>query len=401
MTQNSPKKPPLSGIRVIELARVLAGPWAGQMLADMGADVIKVENPDGGDDTRAWGPPFVEAKDGTNLSAAYYHATNRGKRSIAVDLKTPEGQEIVRRLVATADVVIENFKLGGLAKYGLDYESLKAINPKLVYCSITGFGQDGPYASLAGYDYIVQGMSGFMSITGEPDGQPMKAGVAIADIFTGIYAVSAIQAALIHAMKTGEGQLVDMALLDVMSAVLANQNMNYLISGTAPTRLGNAHPNISPYEVVPLADGHIILAVGNDGQFRRFCRILGVEELADDERFSTNKARVANRAELRRLLVAETGKWTRTDLLAACGDNAVPAGPINSIAEMFADPQIEARGMRMELEAADGTVIPSVRSPIVLSKTPLHYHRPSPALGEHTAAVLAELEEIEPKGKDR
>jgi Predicted acyl-CoA transferases/carnitine dehydratase len=401
MTQNSPKKPPLSGIRVIELARVLAGPWAGQMLADMGADVIKVENPDGGDDTRAWGPPFVEAKDGTNLSAAYYHATNRGKRSIAVDLKTPEGQEIVRRLVATADVVIENFKLGGLAKYGLDYESLKAINPKLVYCSITGFGQDGPYASLAGYDYIVQGMSGFMSITGEPDGQPMKAGVAIADIFTGIYAVSAIQAALIHAMKTGEGQLVDMALLDVMSAVLANQNMNYLISGTAPTRLGNAHPNISPYEVVPLADGHIILAVGNDGQFRRFCRILGVEELADDERFSTNKARVANRAELRRLLVAETGKWIRTDLLAACGDNAVPAGPINSIAEMFADPQIEARGMRMELEAADGTVIPSVRSPIVLSKTPLHYHRPSPALGEHTAAVLAELEEIEPKGKDR
>ena len=401
MTQNSPKKPPLSGIRVIELARVLAGPWAGQMLADMGADVIKVENPDGGDDTRAWGPPFVEAKDGTNLSAAYYHATNRGKRSIAVDLKTPEGQEIVRRLVATADVVIENFKLGGLAKYGLDYESLKAINPKLVYCSITGFGQDGPYASLAGYDYIVQGMSGFMSITGEPDGQPMKAGVAIADIFTGIYAVTAIQAALIHAMKTGEGQLVDMALLDVMSAVLANQNMNYLISGTAPTRLGNAHPNISPYEVVPLADGHIILAVGNDGQFRRFCRILGVEELADDERFSTNKARVANRAELRRLLVAETGKWIRTDLLAACGDNAVPAGPINSIAEMFADPQIEARGMRMELEAADGTVIPSVRSPIVLSKTPLHYHRPSPALGEHTAAVLAELEEIEPKGKDR
>ena len=360
-----------------------------------------LENPDGGDDTRAWGPPFVEGKDGENLSAAYYHATNRGKRSIAVDLKTPEGQDIVRRLAATADVVIENFKLGGLKKFGLDYESLKAINPKLVYCSITGFGQDGPYASLAGYDYIVQGMSGFMSITGEPDGQPMKSGVAIADIFTGIYAVSAIQAALIHAMRTGEGQLIDMALLDVMSAVLANQNMNYLVSGTAPTRLGNAHPNISPYEVIPVADGHIILAVGNDGQFRRFCRILGCETMADDERFATNRARVANREEVRRLLTAETGKWTKADLLAACGDNAVPAGPINSIAEMFADPQIEARGMRLDLEAADGTMIPSVRSPIVLSETPLAYHRPSPTLGEHTADVLAELNDIETKGKDR
>jgi len=401
MNQTISKKPPLSGIRVIELARVLAGPWAGQMLADMGADVIKVENPEGGDDTRAWGPPFVKDRDGENLSAAYYHATNRGKRSIAIDLKTPEGQDIVRRLVATADVVIENFKLGGLKKYGLDYDSLKAVNPKLVYCSITGFGQNGPYASLAGYDYIVQGMSGFMSITGEPDGQPMKAGVAIADIFTGIYAVSAIQAALIHAMKTGEGQLVDMALLDVMSAVLANQNMNYLISGTAPTRLGNAHPNISPYEVIPVADGHIILAVGNDGQFRRFCRILGIEALADDERFATNKARVANRHEVQRVLVAETGKWTKADLLAVCGDNAVPAGPINTVAEMFADPQIQARGMRIDLEAADGTVIPSVRSPIVLSETPLAYHRPSPRLGEHTADVLAELNETKTEGEDQ
>jgi crotonobetainyl-CoA:carnitine CoA-transferase CaiB-like acyl-CoA transferase len=394
------KQPPLSGIRVIELARVLAGPWAGQMLADMGADVIKVENPDGGDDTRAWGPPFVEGRDGENLSAAYYHATNRGKRSIAVDLKTQEGQDIVRRLVASADVLIENFKLGGLKKYGLDYESLKEINPKLVYCSITGFGQDGPYASLAGYDYIVQGMSGFMSITGEADGQPMKAGVAVADIFTGIYAVTAIQAALIHAMKTGEGQMVDMALLDVMSAVLANQNMNYLISGNAPSRLGNAHPNISPYEVIPVADGHIILAVGNDGQFERFCKILGLDTLADDDRFATNKARVANRVEARRLLVAETEKWMKADLLSACGHNAVPAGPINSIAEMFDDPQIVARGMKLELQAADGTTIPSVRSPIVLSETPLAYHRPSPKLGEHTANVLAELDKIEIRGND-
>ncbi|MEN3149431.1 CaiB/BaiF CoA-transferase family protein [Neorhizobium sp. IRAMC:178] len=399
MTQ-PPKKPPLSGIRVIELARVLAGPWAGQMLADMGADVIKVENPDGGDDTRAWGPPFVEGKDGGNLSAAYYHSTNRGKRSIAVDLKTEEGQDIVRRLAATADVLIENFKLGGLVKYGLDYESLKKINPKLIYCSITGFGQNGPYANLAGYDYIVQGMSGFMSITGEPDGQPMKAGVAIADIFTGIYAVTAIQGALIHALKTGEGQHVDMALLDVQAGILANQNMNYLVSGEAPVRLGNAHPNISPYEVVPTEDGHLILAVGNDGQFRRLCRILGIEQVADDERFATNKARVANRVEVRRLILAQTSKWKKAELLAACGDNAVPAGPINSIAEMFDDPQVKERGLRIDLEAADGTVIPGVRSPIVLSETPLAYHRPSPALGEHTADVLAELDHIEKEGRD-
>ncbi|GGF84923.1 CoA transferase [Rhizobium wenxiniae] len=389
------KKPPLAGIRVLELARVLAGPWAGQMLADMGADVIKVENPEGGDDTRAWGPPFVEGADGENLSAAYYHSTNRGKRSIAVDLKTEEGQAIVRRLAAQSDVLIENFKLGGLKKYGLDYESLKKVNPKLVYCSITGFGQDGPYASLAGYDYIVQGMSGFMSITGEPEGQPMKAGVAIADIFTGIYAVTAIQGALIHAMRTGEGQQVDMALLDVMSSVLANQNMNYLISGISPVKLGNAHPNISPYEVIPVHDGHIILAVGNDGQFRRFCRILGIEHVADDERYATNKARVAHRIEVRSLLTAETMKWTKADLLAACGENAVPVGPINSIGEMFEDPQVKARGLRIDLEAADGTIIPGVRSPIVLSETPLAYHRPSPKVGEHTDEILAELNAIE------
>lgn len=389
------KKPPLAGIRVLELARVLAGPWAGQMLADMGADVIKVENPEGGDDTRAWGPPFVESIDGENLSAAYYHSTNRGKRSIAVDLKTEEGQAVIRRLAAQSDVLIENFKLGGLKKYGLDYESLKEINPKLVYCSITGFGQDGPYASLAGYDYIVQGMSGFMSITGEPDGQPMKAGVAIADIFTGVYAVTAIQSALIHAMKTGQGQFIDMALLDVMSSVLANQNMNYLISGISPVKLGNAHPNISPYEVIPVHDGHIILAVGNDGQFRRFCRILGIEHVADDERYATNKARVAHRIEVRSLLLSETSKWTKTDLLAACGENAVPVGPINSIGEMFEDPQIKARGLRIDLEAADGTIIPGVRGPIMLSETPLAYHRPSPRVGEHTDEILAELNIIE------
>lgn len=396
MTQDLKKKPPLAGIRVIELARVLAGPWAGQMLADLGADVIKVENPDGGDDTRHWGPPFVEGADGENLSAAYYHSANRGKRSITADLKSEEGQSLVRRLVATADVLIENFKLGGLVKYGLDYESLKAINPRLVYCSITGFGQTGPYANLAGYDYIVQGMSGFMSITGEPEGQPMKAGVAIADVFTGIYAVSAIEAALIHALKSGEGQFIDMALLDVQSAVLANQNMNYLVSGRAPVRLGNAHPNISPYEVVPTADGFLILAVGNDGQFRRLCTILGLV-IGDDENFATNKARVANKDAVRRLVSTETLKWQKADLLKACEDNAVPAGAINTIEEMFADPQIKARGLRVDLPDAAGTMIPGVRTPVVLSETPLRYERPSPRLGEHNAEVLAELEEWERK----
>ncbi|MGM4981579.1 MULTISPECIES: CaiB/BaiF CoA transferase family protein [Rhizobium] len=399
MTDQKTKKPPLSGIRVIELARVLAGPWAGQMLADLGADVIKVENPDGGDDTRQWGPPFVEGKDGENLSAAYYHSANRGKRSIVADLKNAEGQELVRRLVKTADVVIENFKLGGLVKYGLDYESLKRINPRIVYCSITGFGQTGPYAGLAGYDYIVQGISGFMSITGEPDGQPMKAGVAIADIFTGIYAVSAIEAALIHALKTGEGQLVDMALLDVQSAVLANQNMNYLISGKPPVRLGNAHPNISPYEVVPTADGYLILAVGNDGQFRRLCAILGIDAHADDERYATNKARVAHRNEVRAFISVRTLTWNKADLLKACEDNAVPAGAINTIEDMFADPQIKSRGLRIDLEDSVGTMIPSVRTPIVLSETPLTYTRPSPRLGEHQEEVLAELAELEGKAK--
>ncbi len=399
MTERPLKKPPLAGIRVIELARVLAGPWAGQMLADLGADVIKVENPDGGDDTRQWGPPFVEDSEGANLSAAYYHSANRGKRSIIADLRTAEGQDLVRRLAMTADVLIENFKLGGLVKYGLDYESLHKLNPKLVYCSITGFGQTGPYANLAGYDYIVQGMSGFMSITGETDGQPMKAGVAIADIFTGIYAVSAIEAALIHALKSGEGQLVDMALLDVQAAVLANQNMNYLISGKAPERLGNAHPNISPYEVVPVADGFLILAIGNDGQFRRLCGLLGIEAIAGDERYATNKARVANRMEVRQLVSTETLKWTKAALLQRCEQNGVPAGPINTIEEMFADPQVVARGLRIDLDDAAGNAIPGVRTPVILSETPLRYERPSPRLGEHQDEVLAELAALEGKAR--
>ena len=380
----------LDGVTVLDFSRVLAGPYATMMLADLGATVVKVERAGVGDETRAWGPPY----DATG-TPTYFTSVNRNKSSIAVDLRDPAHVAALRERVRGADVVIENFRAGTMDRLGLGYDAFRDLRPDLVYCSITGFGQDGPYANLAGYDYIVQGMSGFMSITGEPDGQPMKAGVAIADIFTGIYAVSAIQAALIHAMKTGEGQLVDMALLDVMSAVLANQTMNYLVSGIAPQRLGNAHPNLSPYEVIPVRDGYIILAIGNDGQFRRFCRILGVEELANEDRFATNKARVANRLEVRSLLVAQTIRWTKADLLAACGQHAVPVGPINSIGEMFEDPQIKARELRVDLEAQDATVIPGVRTPIVLSETPLVYHRPSPRLGEHTNEILAELKAME------
>jgi len=384
---------PLKGVRVIELARVLAGPWAGQILADLGADVIKVENPAGGDETRGWGPPFITSKEGENLSAAYFHSCNRGKRSITVDFTSPEGRETVRALCRTADVVLENFKVGGLKKYGLDYETLSADNPRLVYCSITGFGQTGPYASQAGYDFIIQGMSGLMSVTGEPDREPQKVGLAVADVFTGLYSVIAIQAALAHAAKTGEGQLVDMALFDVQSAVMANQAMNYLATGNSPNRMGNAHPNISPYEVVPTSDGHLILAVGNDGQFARFCAIMGLDGLSADPRFLTNRARLENRAALTAIIRAETQKRTRADLLAACAQNAVPAGPINRIGEMFDDPQIVSRQLRLDLDDAHGSSIPSVRTPIVMSKTPLTYNRPSPRLGEHSADILQELKD--------
>ncbi len=384
--------PPLQGIRVIELARILAGPWAGQVLADLGADVIKVESPQG-DDTRKWGPPFVEGKDGENLSAAYYHSCNRGKRSIALDFSTPEGADTVRRLVADADILIENFKLGGLKKYGLDYESLKAVNPKLVYCSITGFGQDGPYAPRAGYDFIVQGMSGLMSITGEPDREPQKVGVAVTDIFTGLYSVIAMQAALRHAEKTGEGQHIDMALLDTQVSVLANQNLNYLVSGTAPNRMGNAHPNIAPYEVLPVSDGHFILAVGNDSQFTKFCAVIGRAELAEDPQFATNSARVANRHALREHTVPALAGFGRAEILAALEKAGVPASPINDISQTFADPQVVARGMRLDLDDGHGNALPSVRAPMVMSATPLAYERPSPRLGEHTEEILAELEE--------
>ncbi len=383
--------PPLKGVRVIELARILAGPWAGQVLADLGADVIKVESPQG-DDTRKWGPPFVMGADGENLSAAYYHSCNRGKRSVTIDFSTPEGAETVRRLVADADVLIENFKLGGLKKYGLDYESLKAVNPKLIYCSITGFGQDGPYAPRAGYDFIVQGMSGLMSITGEPDREPQKVGVAVTDIFTGLYSVIAIQAALRHAERTGEGQHIDMALLDTQVSVLANQNLNYLVSGTAPNRMGNAHPNIAPYEVLPVKDGHFILAVGNDSQFAKFCAVIGRAELAADPAFATNAARVANRKDLREHMVPALAAFARADILVALEKAGVPASPINDIGQTFADPQVVARGMRLDLDDGHGNSLPSVRAPMVMSATPLAYERSSPRLGEHTQEILAELE---------
>ncbi|RUW69498.1 MULTISPECIES: CaiB/BaiF CoA-transferase family protein [unclassified Mesorhizobium] len=385
-------EPPLKGIRVIELARILAGPWAGQLLADLGADVIKVESPDGGDDTRKWGPPFVMSHDGENLSAAYYHSCNRGKRSIAIDFSKPEGADTLRRLVANADVLIENFKLGGLKKYGLDYESLKKINPRLVYCSITGFGQDGPYAPRAGYDFIIQAMAGMMSITGEAGREPQKAGVAISDLFTGLYSVIAIQAALRHAEKTGEGQHIDMALFDSQISALGNQNLNYLASGKSPVQMGNAHMNIAPYEVLPVKDGHIILAVGNDGQFGKFCAAVGLDDLPSNPDFATNPARVANRASLRERIIEALKIFDRDPLLAKLEAASVPASPINTIGQMFDDPQTIARGMRLDLDDGHGNRLPSVRAPMVMSGTPLVYERPSPRLGEHTEEILAELE---------
>jgi crotonobetainyl-CoA:carnitine CoA-transferase CaiB-like acyl-CoA transferase len=383
---------PLAGLKVLELARILAGPWVGQLLADLGADVVKVERPGSGDDTRGWGPPFIEGTEGEDLSAAYFHSCNRGKRSIAADFETPEGQELVRKLAAHADVVIENFKVGGLKKYGLDYESLKAINPRLVYCSITGFGQDGPYATRAGYDFMIQGLGGIMDLTGDPNGEPQKIGVAYVDIFTGVYSVVGILAALRQRDATGEGAHLDMALLDVQTSVLANQAMNYLASGQSPRRMGNAHPNIVPYQVFPVADGHVIVAVGNDGQFARFVSVLGRPELAQDERFSTNAGRVGRRADLVPLLTELTLKFTREDLLSALEKQGVPAGPINTVADVFADPQVMARGMKIDLPSpvAKGGAIPSVRSPIVMNGQAMAAGRPSPRLGEHTDEVLSD-----------
>ncbi|MFK7939340.1 MAG: CaiB/BaiF CoA transferase family protein [Roseovarius sp.] len=365
---------PLDGLKVIELARILAGPWAGQTLADLGAEVIKIESPEG-DDTRKWGPPFIEREGDT--TAAYFHGCNRGKASITCDFRTDEGQAQVRDLIRSADVVIENFKVGGLAKYGLDYDSLAQINPGLIYCSITGFGQDGPYAHRAGYDYIIQGMSGLMSITGEADRQPLKVGVAITDVFTGVYATTAILAAVHQRHATGKGQHIDMALLDVAVAVTANQSMNYLSTGQTPGRLGNFHPNLSPYQVFDCSNGFLIIAVGNDGQYQRFCTLLGCPELGDDPRYATNAERVSRQQELSDALHAYTRRFTKSDLLTACEDHGVPAGPINDMAEVFDDPQVKARGLQLDLDG-----IPGVRAPFRFSDAELTLSRPSPKLGE-------------------
>ena len=383
---------PLAGIRVLELARILAGPWIGQTLADLGADVVKVERPGNGDDTRAWGPPFVAAADGGDLSAAYFHACNRGKRSVAVDFETPEGRETVRRLASHADVLVENFKVGGLAKFGLDAQSLLAANPRLVYCSVTGFGQTGPYRDRAGYDFMIQAMGGIMDLTGEPDGEPQKTGVAFADIFTGVYGVVGILAALRRRDATGRGGHVDMALLDTQVAVLANQALNFLVSGTAPKRMGNAHPNIVPYQVFPVADGHIVIATGNDGQFRRLCALLGEPALADNPDYRSNALRVRHRAPLVARLAGLTVGFGRDALLATLAAEGVPAGPINSVADVFADPQVLARGLRVDLAdaAAAGGSVPSVRSPITLDGIAQVAATASPRLGADTEAVLAD-----------
>lgn len=368
--------PPLAGLKVVELARILAGPWAGQVLADLGADVLKIESPDG-DDTRRWGPPFVANADGS-ADAAYFHAANRGKRSEVVDFATPAGQARVRELASDADVVIENFKVGGLARYGLDYASLAALNPRLVYCSITGFGQDGPRAAQAGYDFIVQGMSGIMDLTGEPDRAPQKIGVAYADILTGLYAVVAIQAALAERERSGLGQHVDMALFDVMAGTLANQAMNYLVSGRSPRRLGNAHPNIVPYAAFPTADGWFILAVGNDEQYCRFCGLVGI---APDPRFATNAGRVEAREEVTRLVSTATEGWERDRLLAELARLGIPAGPINTVEQAFADPQLVARGLALSLPREGAEASPSVRNPIRFSRSSLAEPVAAPALG--------------------
>jgi crotonobetainyl-CoA:carnitine CoA-transferase CaiB-like acyl-CoA transferase len=386
---------PLTGLHVLELARILAGPWAGQILADLGADVVKVERPGTGDDTRGWGPPFVAGADGKHLGAAYFHATNRGKRSIELDFESEDGKRIVTKLVARSDVLIENFKVGGLKKFGLDYESLSKVNPRLVYCSITGFGQTGPHAARAGYDLMAQGIGGFMDLTGAPDAEPTRAGVPVSDIITGVYSVVGILAALTQRETTGRGAYVDTALVDTTVGVLANQALNYLVSGVVPKRIGNAHPNIVPYQVFPVADGHIIIATGNDSQYLKLCTVLGEPKLAEDPAYRVNSDRLANRAELVDKLSVLTRKFQGNDLLTKLEAVGVPAGPINTLEQVFADPQVIHRGMRVEppSSAAKDGKIPGVRTPIVLDGQPMAAERPAPRLGEHTKDILREIGE--------
>ena len=389
---------PLVGIRVLDLSRVLAGPWATQTLGDLGADVIKVEKPGSGDDTRAWGPPFFGDKD--DQLSAYFMSANRGKRSLALDITCGEGQEVVRKLAARCDIVVENFKVGGLAKYGLDYAGLSAVNSGIIYCSITGFGQTGPYRDRPGYDLLIQGLGGMMSITGEPDsvpgGGPMRAGVAVTDLFTGMYSAVAILAALHHREKTGEGQHIDMGLLDTQVAVLANQGMSYLVSGNAPGRQGNSHPSIVPYQSFATKDGHMILAVGNDGQFARFCTAVGRSDLSEDERFRTNPARVTNRDSL--IPVLEEILLTRTtdDWVELLEVNTVPGGPINGMKRVFENEQVVARALSKNIVRDNGEAMPTVASPMQFSKTPVGYNRAPPNLGQHTREVLDEILKLDP-----
>lgn len=392
----SQRPAPLTGIRVLDLTRVLAGPWCTQNLADLGAEVIKIERPGAGDDTRAWGPPYLKDEAGNDTTeAAYYLSANRNKLSVALDIASPRGAELVRELALQSDILVENFKVGGLSKYGLDYESLKELNPRLIYCSITGFGQTGPYASRPGYDFMIQGMGGLMSITGHPDGTPgggpMKVGVALTDILTGLYASTAILAALQARAHTGRGQHIDLALLDVGVACLGNQAMNYLYGQQAPRRMGNAHPNTLPYQDFPTADGHMILAVGNDGQFARLCAAIERPQWAEDERFARNAARIAHRDELIDGLRAITVTRSTRDWVALLEQHGVPCGPINTVADVFEDPQVQARGLRMSMQHPQAGEVPLVASPIRLSDTPVSYRHAPPQLGQHTDAVLARL----------
>lgn len=384
----------LDGVRVLDLSRILAGPWATQILADLGADVLKIEKPGVGDDTRGWGPPFVDGADGRH-DAAYFFAANRNKRSVTLDFTTADGTAILHRMIPQCQIMVENFKTGGLAKYGLDYPTVARLNPAIVYCSITGFGQDGPYAQRAGYDYLVQAMGGLMSVTGQPDGapgaEPLKVGVAVADLFSGMYAVTGILAALRHAERTGEGQHLDIALLDCQVAMLANQAMNYFASGEAPARLGNAHPNITPYQVFATADGHLVLAVGNDGQFRDFCAVANLAALPEDARFSRNDARIANRDALVELVSTAMRARTTADWIVILEKVGVPCGPINAIDKVFADPQVKARNMAKPMTLDGGGDVTVVASPLKFSQTPVTTHSPPPALGAHTGAVLRDI----------
>lgn len=386
----------LTGIRIIDFARILAGPWATQLLADLGAEVIKIERPGTGDDTRTWGPPFLQSDDGEQLSdAAYFACTNRNKKSLVLDINTQDGRDIAKKLIARSDIVVENFKVGGLAKYGLDYESLKTVKPDLIYCSITGFGQDGPRAREAGYDLLIQGMGGLMSVTGKPDdepgGGPLKVGVALVDIITGLYASNAILAALRHRDNTGQGQHIDLALLDAIIAALANQSHGYLQSGIVPPRLGNAHPSIAPYESFPTSDGHIMLAIGNDGQFQRFCKLANLEQLTTDPRYINNKSRVENRSTLIPQLCDVTRTKSATQWIDLLSANAVPCGPINAMDTVFEDPQVKHRELALTLPHKMAGTVASVANPIRFSQTPTEYSMGPPVLGEHTEDVLKSI----------